>query len=112
MYMMKLDASFFDKMKARQKVYEVRLYDEKRKSILVGDKIIFKRRPELIDGIVVRVVEIRRFESFEQMAKTMSLASVGFDGKTADEAVSYYRTIYSVEDEQKYGVVAFKVELI
>ena len=43
MYMMKLDASFFDKMKARKKIYEVRLYDEKRQSVSVGDKIIFKR---------------------------------------------------------------------
>ena len=112
MYMMKLDASFFDKMKARKKIYEVRLYDEKRQSVSVGDKIIFKRRPELIEGLVVRVTEIRRFESFEQMAKTLSLTSVGFDNKNAEEVSQFYRTIYTQEDEQKYGVVAFRVELI
>ena len=112
MYMMKLDAKFFDKMRARKKVYEVRLNDEKRKEITIGDKIIFKRRPELIDGMVVRVVEIKRYSSFEQVATSMSLESLGFENENIQSVVDFYHTIYTPEDEKKYGVVVFKVELM
>ena len=112
MYMMKLDAKFFDKMRERKKVYEVRLNDEKRSGIVVGDKIIFKRRPELIDGLVVRVVEIKRYESFEKVATSLSLNSLGFENENVQSVVDFYHTIYSVEDEKKYGVVVLKVELI
>jgi ASC-1-like (ASCH) protein len=109
---MKLKPEFFDQVKSGKKTYEVRLYDEKRQKIAVGDTIIFKKEPELLDGVIVKVVDVRRFESFEQMAQTLSLASVGFEGKNASQVSWFYRKIYTKADEQHYGVVAFKIELI
>ena len=78
MFIMKLNAEMFDKVKSGKKTYEVRLLDEKRQKIGVGDTIIFKKEPDLIDGVVVKVIDARVFPSFEQMAMTLSLASVGF----------------------------------
>ncbi|MBQ7351785.1 MAG: ASCH domain-containing protein [Clostridia bacterium] len=112
MFIMKLKPEFFDQVKSGKKIYEVRLHDEKRQKIGVGDSIIFKKMPELIDGVIVKVVDVKRFETFEQMAMTLSLSSVGFDNKNAAQVARFYRTIYSKEDEKKYGVVAFKMELI
>ena len=112
MFIMKLDAQFFDQVKSGKKIYEVRLYDEKRQKIGIGDNIIFKKQPELIDGVVVRVVDVKRFDTFEQMAQTLSLSSVGFDNKNAGQVSRFYRSIYSREDEKKFGVVAFKIELV
>jgi hypothetical protein len=54
----------------------------------------------------------KRFETFEQMAQTLSLSSVGFDNKNAGQVARFYRSIYSREDEKKFGVVAFKMELV
>ena len=110
MFIMKLKSEFFDQVKSGKKIYEVRLNDEKRQKIGVGDSIIFKREPELIDGVIVKVVEVRLFDSFEQMAMILSLSSVGFDNKNASQVSRFYRTIYSKEDEKKYGVVAFRIE--
>lgn len=112
MFIMKLDAPFFDQVKSGKKIYEIRLYDEKRQKIGIGDNIIFKKQPELIDGVVVKVVDVKRFETFEQMAQTLSLSSVGFDNKNAAQVARFYRSIYSREDEKKFGVVAFKIELV
>lgn len=112
MFIMKLESEFFDKVKSGEKSYEVRLYDEKRQKIGIGETIIFKRHPGLIDGVVVKVVDVKRFESFEQMAQTLSLKSVGFENKNASQVARFYRTIYTKADEQKYGVVAYKIELV
>ena len=109
---MKLDGQFFDQVKSGKKTYEVRLYDEKRQKIGIGDNIIFKKQPELIDGVIVKVVDVKKFDTFEQMAQTLSLSSVGFDNKNAGQVARFYRSIYSREDEKKYGVVAFKLELV
>ena len=110
MFIMKLDTEFFDQVKSGKKIYEIRLYDEKRRGIGIGDSIIFKKRPDLIDGVIVKVVDVMKFESFEEMARTLSLSSVGFDNMTAPQVAKFYHTIYTKEDEKKYGVVAYKLE--
>ena len=110
MFIMKLNAEMFEKVKSGKKTYEVRLLDEKRQKVGVGDTIIFKKQPELIDGVVVKVVEARVFQSFEQMAMTLSLASVGFENKDARQVARYYHKIYTKQEEEQYGVVAFKIQ--
>lgn len=112
MFIMKLSSEHFDKVKSGSKTYEVRLYDENRQKIGVGDNIIFKREPDLLDGVIVRVVDVKKFDTFEQMASILSLQSIGFDGKNASQVSKYFLKMYSKSDEQKYGVVAFKFELV
>ena len=42
----------------------------------------------------------------------LSIKDIGFEGKTAAEVNDIYHTIYAIEDEVKYGVVAFKFQLL
>lgn len=112
MFVMKLKSEFFDQVKSGKKIYEVRLNDEKRQKIGVGDCIIFKKEPELLDGVIVKVTDVKRFATFEEMAKVLSIESIGFDGKNAVQVARFYHTIYSKADEKQYGVVAFKMELV
>ena len=44
---MKLKPQYFDMVISGTKIYEIRLNDEKRRLIEVGDKINFKKEPEL-----------------------------------------------------------------
>ncbi len=112
MFIMKLKPEFFELIKSGKKEYEVRLNDEKRQKISVGDRIIFKKEPDLFEGVIVTVEEVKRFNSFYKMAEMLSLKSLGFPDKNIDQVVRVYHKIYSKEDEEKYGVVAFKIKLI
>ena len=107
---MKLKEEFFDQMRDGKKIYEARLYDEKRQKICIGDTIIFKKMPNLIDGVVTKVIDVKRFDNFEQMAQTLSLTGLGFEKKNSAQVARFYRSIYGKEDEQKFGVVVFKLE--
>ena len=112
MFVMKLTTDHFDKLKSGKKIYEVRLNDESRQKIGVGDNIIFKREPDLLDGVIVRVTDVKRFDTFEQMATILSIESIGFDLKNASQVSRHFLKIYSKSDEAKYGVVAFKFEVV
>ncbi len=110
---MKLRELPFDQIKNKTKIWEVRLNDDKRKNIEIGDSILFRKLPDLFDGIVCRVVDKKYFNSFREMASVLSLRSLGFeDGATADTCEEVYHTYYSAEEEKEYGVVAFKLEVV
>lgn len=112
MFVMKLSGEHFDKLKSGKKIYEVRLHDESRQKIGIGENIIFKREPDMLEGVIARVVDVKRFDTFEQMASILSIESIGFDGKNASQVSRHYLKMYSKADEKKYGVVAFKLELV
>jgi ASC-1-like (ASCH) protein len=109
---MKVKPEYFEKIKSGKKIYEIRLLDDKRKMLKVGDTVLLKKEPELFDGIVIRISEIKHFNTFLEMAQRLSIKDIGFEGKTAAEVNDIYHTIYSVEDEVKYGVVALKMEVL
>ena len=57
---MKLQPKFFDFIKSGTKRIELRLYDEKRRNIELGDKIIFKKEPKLEEVVETTVVGLLR----------------------------------------------------
>ena len=95
---MKLRAIYFDKIKAGEKIYEIRLNDEKRKLIDVGDVIVFKKEPELNEVLKAVVKDLIYFNSFNEMSTTLPLEKVGFENKPLDEVVAIYHQFYSEED--------------
>lgn len=109
---MKLRAKYYNLIKQGEKIYEIRLNDEKRKLIDVGDVITFKKEPELRDSFNVIVKDLIYFDSFDEMASTLPLKKVGFENEKADEVIDIYHQFYTVEDEKKYGIVAIKVEIL
>lgn len=110
-YEMKLRAVYFEKIRSGQKVYEIRLNDEKRQLLKVGDVIIFRKEENLEETLRARVVDLIYFESFEAMVGALGTREIGFGDSAAGEVVDVYRGFYSVEDERKFGVVAIKVEV-
>ena len=111
-HVMKLRPTYFDMIADGTKIYEIRLNDEKRQLVQVGDIITFQREPELAQTCTTIVTELLHFDTFNQMASKLPLAKVGFANMTPDEVVEIYHQFYTPENEQKYGVLAIKVENI
>ena len=63
MYIMKLKPEYFNMVKEGKKSIEVRLLDDKRKMFKVGDTILLKKEPELFDGVVIKISEIKYFNT-------------------------------------------------
>ena len=81
---MKLKAIYFDLITTGKKIYEIRLNDEKRRQIKVGDTIIFKKEPLLMDTIKAKVENLTYFQSFKEMLDILPLYQIGFQENTKD----------------------------
>ena len=67
LHKMKLNESPFEKIKNGTKTVEFRLFDEKRKTIKVGDQIEFSKLPDMQEKLLVDVVELYRDDTFEKL---------------------------------------------
>ena len=111
-HQMTLDAEPFEKIRDGEKTIELRLNDEKRQKIKVGDKISFTLKGSETDYLMTKVVSIHKFSSFKDLYDALPLDKCGYsksEVKCADP--NDMRQYYSAEDEAKYGVVGIEIEL-
>ncbi len=110
MHYMKLHNDPFNLIKSGTKTIELRLNDLKRQKIKVGDLIEFTNRVT-DEKMVVRVVDLIKFNSFSDLYKNFSKVSMGYR-EDEDANPSDMELYYSLEDQEKYGVLAIKIEKI
>lgn len=106
---MKLHPSPFEKIKSGEKTIELRLFDEKRRQIKVGDQIVFTNTAT---GETLRktVAKLHRFDSFEALYKSLPLLQCGYTAEDIDTAhPSDMEQYYSEEEQEKYGVVGIEL---
>ena len=68
-----------------------------------GDQIVWKSPGWSCRSLVIKAVE---YDSFEEYLKAEGLEKTLPGVETIEEGIDVYRQFYSVEDEQKYGVIA------
>ena len=105
MHEMKLFEEPFEKIKSGLKDIEVRLFDDKRKKIEIGDYIKFIQLPDLNVEFVVQVTGISLFSTFKELFSNFDSSRFGHDSLSVEEQISKIRKIYSEEEEKKFGVV-------
>ncbi len=102
----------FGKIADGSKRYELRLLDEKRRLIAVGDTITFTCAADE-RSVTVRVVSLHPFENFAALYAALPLNECGYteaSAKTADPRdMEQY---YPPEKQSQYGVLAIGVERI
>ena len=105
---MKLKDPYFRNVLEGKKIYELRLYDEKRKAMNIGDVITIKHNDNTYSSYNVVITGIKVFTSFKKALKNSGFDKVIPDAKNFDEAINVYLKIPNYpEGESKYGVVRF-----
>lgn len=108
---MKLRALPFESIASGSKTIELRLFDEKRRKIDVGDSIEFTNLDEPTKKTVVFVHSLHRYASFEDLFKDISPVKCGFNSMDTTKAVAEMRNYYSDDQILKYGVLGIGVKL-
>ena len=100
----------FESIKCGKKTVEMRLYDEKRKMIKVGDNIEFSLRDDECQTIMTKVVSINVFDSFKSLYDCFDKSMLGY---IENEVASYtdMEEYYSKEEQALFGVVAIGIEV-
>ena len=108
-----LNPSPYEKILSGRKTMELRLYDEKRKKIDLGDRIIFTNLDDPKQRIAVKVIGLHRYETFDDLFKNISLEKCGYDSsETLHDAVRRIKEYYSEDQINKYGVLGIEIELV
>ena len=109
---MKLQREYYNFILNGTKRIEIRLYDEKRQQIKIGDVIKFLKEPELNECYNAKVVGLLRYNSFEEMFKDFDISILSDESMTKDELISVLEQFYTKEKQEKYGVLGIRIELI
>jgi ASC-1-like (ASCH) protein len=105
---MKLKSEPFEKVENGTKVIEMRLNDEKRQLLQVGDKIEFSHMDDPSKKLMTEVVDLATFPTFKELYAAYPPQDYG--GTSNDEYEHMYK-YYPKEEEKKYGVLAIRLKL-
>lgn len=102
------------------KIFELRLLDEKRKTLAAGDIIRFVRLGSESECVCMRVKKLHVFPSFEKMFEraveregNFTPENMGFDACDGVETmVKGMREYYAESEERLYGAVAIELEKV
>ena len=106
---MKLYNKPFCSIKNGMKTVELRLNDEKRKKVKVGDTIIFENIDNL-EKISVLVLKIHKFDNFEKLYEKIDKTLIGYSSEEIALS-SDMEKYYSIEQQKKYGVLGIEFRI-
>ena len=107
---MKLKPEPFGLIKSGKKTVELRLYDEKRQAVKVGDTVEFTCT-EGGEVLSRRVKALHTFASFAELYGALPLERCGYtEENIARASPSDMEQYYSVEEQNRYGVVGIELE--
>ena len=109
---MKLSPKPYDMIASGKKTIELRLLDEKRSQIKVGDIIVFTQSFSG-ESVTAKVVALHKFNTFEELYKSLPLLKCGYTEENIDSASYQDMTMYySLDEQRKYGVVGIEICLL
>ena len=109
---MKLQAKYYDFILNGTKRIELRLNDEKRQKIKIGDKIKFIKEPNLNEYFETKVIGLLKYNSFLEMFKDYNINILADKSITKKELLNDLEKFYTKEKQQKYGVIGIRIEII
>jgi len=100
----------FKKILNGSKTIEIRLNDEKRRKVSVGDYITFSKLPEGKEKIKMEVIELYPYERFEELYKAFPFADFGCEGYSLQEMLCETYKVWSKERENEYGALGIRIK--
>lgn len=109
---MKLQPEYYNFILDGTKRIEIRLFDEKRQQINIGDTIKFLKEPDLNESFTARVIGLLRYHSFDEMFQDFDISILSDKSMTKKELIGVLEQFYTKEKQEKYGVLGIRIDLI
>ena len=107
-----LDEDIFENVKYGTKNVEVRVNDEKRRKLKVGDTITFLKRPDDIESINAIVEDLKYYKNFKELVDDYTIEELYSKGYSKEEFLLLLKRFYSYEEIDKYGTVAIRFKIV
>lgn len=105
---MRLHDAPFGRIARGEKTVEVRLNDEKRRGLKVGDVVMFVSR-KTDETLMKKIVGLSVFDSFKELFDVIGMGPFGREESYAKQALDDMYLYYTLEDEKRWGVLAIEL---
>ena len=109
---LKLDEKYYNYILHGTKRIELRLNDEKRKSMNIGDILVFYKQPLLNECFKTKIVDLLYFDSFNQAMSNLPFELIAGKDDNKENLLKDLNRFYSKEKQESYGVIGIKLELL
>ena len=107
-----LDEDIFEVVKYGTKTVEVRVNDEKRRKLKIGDNITFLKRPDDIEKMDAVIEDLVYYKDFNELVLDYTMAELYLKDYSKGDFINLLKRFYSDDEINKYGVVAIKFKII
>lgn len=107
---MKLQPEFYNYFLNRTKKIEIRLNDEKRRSIKIGDKIKLLKEPDLDEFFIGEVIGLLNYKDFDSLIDDIDIELLADKNYTKEKLIRELEKFYSKEKQMKYGVLGIRIK--
>lgn len=109
MHNMSVKTKYYNLLKSGKKTIELRLFDEKRQKIKVGDMITFSDSSDSTDTFQAKVLQFHRAKDFKSLCQKIKPSQAGFT--TEEELLSALEEFYAPSAQNRFGVVGIEISL-
>lgn len=110
MHKLNVKEKYYNLLKSGEKTIELRLYDDKRKMIKVGDELEFANASDADDRFMAEVIALHRAESFVALCEKIDCRQAGMADK--EELITVLKEFYPEERQKAFGVVGIEVKRV
>lgn len=108
-----LNSSPFEMIQSGRKTIEMRLWDEKRSQIRVGDTLVFVHTEDASLTLTATVLALHLFPDFAALYAALPLDKCGYlPEEVATASPEDMNVYYSAERQAQYGVVGIEIALL
>lgn len=107
---MELQNAYYNFILKGTKRIELRLYDEKRKNIKLGD-IITVTNAQTNEEFEVKVVGLLQYETFDDLFFDFDIEVLADKSMTKEELKNELEKFYPIDKQKQYNVLGIRLEL-
>ena len=96
----------FNAIVSGKKTIEARLFDQKRQLIQLGDSIIFTNRENTEQSVLVKVIGLLRYHTFNELFSHNNPQKFG--GESVEWLENQINEFYSIDKQYENGVVGIE----
>jgi ASC-1-like (ASCH) protein len=112
LYQMKLQEEPFERMQRGEKLLEMRIYDDKRQRLKLGDHIEFADASDMSKTIRTEIVGLLRYRNFSDLIDDVPAEILGFEESEKDYLKASIFELFTKEEEEASGVVGIRIRLL
>ena len=107
---MKLKEEFYNYFINGTKRIEIRLNDEKRQKIKIGDKIKITKEPENKEYFIGEVIGLLHYKDFDNLLNDIDISLLADKKYTKEDMINILERFYTKEKQKEYGILGIRIK--